>query len=67
MKLKITYQPEEQEEAAGVLAALLRLLPGAKVRRDKSGEPKQMTVYVTIKWPKTLDLTHKQRYNRIKE
>lgn len=48
MKLKLTYQPEEQEAAAGVLAALLRLLPGAKVRRDKSQAPK-LCVYVTIK------------------
>lgn len=48
MKLKLTYQPEEQEAAAGVLAALLRLLPGAKVRRDKSQAPK-LCVYVTTK------------------
>ena len=51
MKLKLTYQPEEQEVAADVLAALLRLLPGAKVRRDKSKEPKQMAVYVTSRNP----------------
>lgn len=48
MKLKLTYAPEEQETAAGVLAALLRLLPGAKVRRDKSQAPK-LCVYVTTK------------------
>lgn len=47
VKLKLTYQPEEQEQAAGVLAALLRLLPGAKVRRDKSQAPR-LCVYVTI-------------------
>ena len=50
MKLKLTYQPEEQEETAGVLAALLRLLPGAKVRLDKSRAP-QMTFYVTFRNP----------------
>lgn len=55
MKLKLTYAPEEQEAAAGVLAALLRLLPGAKVRRDKSQAPK-LCVYVTIKGPKALRL-----------
>ena len=53
MKLKLTYQPEEQETAAGVLAALLRLLPGAKVRRDKSQAPK-LCVYVTIKGPQSV-------------
>lgn len=53
MKLKLTYAPEEQETAAGVLAALLRLLPGAKIRRDKSQAPK-LCVYVTIKRPQTV-------------
>lgn len=55
MKLKLTYQPEEQEAASVVLAALLRLLPGAKIRRDKSQAPK-LCVYVTIKAPKALRL-----------
>ena len=53
MKIKLSYIPEEQETAAGVLAALLRLLPGAKVRRDKSQGPK-LCVYVTIKGPQTV-------------
>lgn len=48
MKLKLTYQPEEQEAADGLLAALLRLLPGAKVRRDKSQAPR-LCVYITLK------------------
>lgn len=47
MKLKLTYQPEEKEEAAAALAALLRLFPKAKVRRDKSRAP-LLAVYVTI-------------------
>lgn len=33
MKLKITYQPEEQEQAAKVLAALSGLLPGVRVHK----------------------------------
>lgn len=53
MKLKLTYQAEEQETAAGVLAALLRLLPGAKIRRDKSQAPK-LAVYLTTNSRKTL-------------
>ena len=73
MKLKITYQPEEQEQAAGILAALLRLLPGAKVRRDKSRPPK-LCVYVTSKAPqpveavrRSLDKTAPLGYNKPKE
>lgn len=50
MKLKLTYQPEEQEEAADILAALLRLLPGAKIRRDKSKAP-MLCVYVAVRNP----------------
>ena len=50
MKIKLSYIPEEQERAAGILAALLRLLPGAKVRRDKSRAP-MLCVYVTVRNP----------------
>lgn len=53
MKLKLTYIPEEREEAAAAVAALLRLFPGAKVRKDKSKGPK-LCVYVTIKNPAAL-------------
>lgn len=60
MKLKLTYQPEEQEWAAAVLAALLRLFPRAKVRRDKSKAPK-LSVYVVV------DKTAPTGYNRPKE
>lgn len=47
MKWKCTYSPEEREEAAADLAALLLRHPGAKVRRDKSKASK-LAVYVTI-------------------
>ncbi len=54
MKWKCTYQPEEKEEAAADLAALLQRHPGAKVRRDKSKGP-NLAVYVTIGSRETLD------------
>lgn len=60
MKLKLLYIPEEEREAGAALAALLRLFPGAKVRRDKSKDPK-LAVYVTI------DRTPPKRYNKSKE
>lgn len=50
MKVKLTYQPEEEREAAAVLAALLQLHPGARTRRDKSQAPK-LCVYVTTRKP----------------
>ena len=50
MKLKLTYQPEEQEEAGADLAVLLQRHPGAKVRRDKSKAP-NLVVYVTVRKP----------------
>lgn len=58
MKLKITYQPEEQETAARVLTALRSLLPGAKVRRDKS-KATGLCVYVTIKGPQAVAAVRK--------
>lgn len=60
MKLKITYTPEEELEAAAVLAALQRLHPGARTRRDKSRAP-LLAVYVVI------DKKGPLRYNRPKE
>lgn len=48
MKWKGTYTPEEELEAAAVLAALLRLHPGAKVRRVNT-QPPQRVIYVTTK------------------
>ena len=54
MKLKLTYIPEEREEAAAVVAATLRLFPGAKVRKDKSKGLK-LCIYVTVKTPAALE------------
>ena len=47
MKWKCTYIPEEQEEAAADLAALLRNHPGARVRRNDRRTPYRH-IYVTI-------------------
>lgn len=52
MKLKLTYQPEEQEEAADVLAALLALLPGVRVHKNDSKAP-YIHVYLTTRKPGT--------------
>ena len=60
MKLKLTYQPEEQEEADGVLAAILGLLPGVRVRRDKSKGPKQVVIYMTTRRPKPVAAVEKR-------
>ena len=58
MKWKCTYAPEERDQAAAGLAALLRLHPGAKVRRDKSKGPR-LAVYVTIDSRETLEKSGK--------
>lgn len=50
MKLKITYQPEEQEQAAKVLAALSGLLPGVRVHKNASKAP-FIHLYLTTKKP----------------
>ena len=48
MKLKLTYQPEEAQEADLILHFVRGLSPGAKVRQDKSKAPK-LAVYLTTK------------------
>ncbi len=53
MKLKLTYSPEEEREASLILHFARGLLPGAKVRRDKSQAPK-LCVYVTTRTPQTV-------------
>ena len=39
MKIKISHKPEEQKEAAATVAALLRLHPGATVRKSDRHPP----------------------------
>lgn len=58
MKLKLTYLPEEAREAALILRSAQNLLPGAKVRQDKSKVPK-LAVYLTTNSRETLDKSGK--------
>ena len=46
MKIKIAHKPEEQKEAAATVAALLRLHPGATVRKSDRHAP-FLHVYLT--------------------
>ena len=39
MKIKISYKPEEEKEAAASVAAFLRLHPGAIVRKSDRHDP----------------------------
>ncbi len=50
MKVTIAYIPEEQEEAAAVLAALRPLLPGHKVRKSDR-HPPFLHLYLTTRKP----------------
>jgi len=50
VKVKVTYLPEEEEEAAADLAALLRLHPGAKVRKSDA-HPPYKHIYLTSRKP----------------
>lgn len=52
MKIKIAHKPEEQKEAAAMVAALLRLHPGATVRKSDRHAP-FLHVYLTTKKPET--------------
>ena len=50
VKISIAHLPEEQEKAAGTLAALLYLHPGAKVRKSDHHPPFKH-IYLTTKKP----------------
>ena len=50
MKIKISHKSEEQKEAAAAVAALLRLHPGATVRKSDRHAP-FLHVYLTTKNP----------------
>lgn len=50
MKFKIAYLPEEEQEAAADLAALLSRHPGAKVHRSDVHPPFKH-IYLTTKKP----------------
>lgn len=52
MKIKISHKPEEQKEAAATVAALLRLHPGATVRKSDRYAP-FLHVYLTIGKPES--------------
>lgn len=39
MKIKISYKPEEEQRAAAAVVALLRLHPGATVRKSDRHAP----------------------------
>lgn len=52
MKIKISHKPEEQMEAAATVAALLRLHPGATVRKSDRHAP-FLHVYLTTGKPES--------------
>lgn len=52
MKIKLSYLPEEERDAGAALAALLRLLPGARVRKTDGKGPYKHTYLTTRKTAK---------------
>lgn len=48
MKIKISHKPEEQKEAAATVAALLRIHPGATVRKSDRHAP-DYQIYLTTR------------------
>lgn len=50
MKITITHTADEEVAAAGILAALLRLLPGARVHRNVSRSP-YIQIHLTTRRP----------------
>lgn len=54
MKITLAYLPAEDEEAAAVLAALLRLHPSAKLRKSDRHAP-FLHIYMTVGKPKNTE------------
>lgn len=50
MKISIAYLPEDEKEAAAVVAALRRLHPGVKVRKSER-HPPFLHLYLTTTKP----------------
>lgn len=50
MKITVSYIGSEEQKAAGVLAALLELLPGVRVHKSESNPP-FLHLYLTTKKP----------------
>ena len=50
MKIIVSYTGEEEQEATGVLAALLAFLPGARVHKNESKHP-FFHLYLTTRKP----------------
>lgn len=50
MKITITHTAAEERETAGILAALLQLLPGARVHKAAS-KPPFIRIYLTTRKP----------------
>ena len=50
VKITISYIGAEEQEAAGVLAALLALLPGVRVHKNES-KPPFFHLYLTTRKP----------------
>lgn len=62
MKFAISYIPEEEQEAAADLAALLRRHPGARVHKN-DGHPPFKRLYLTTKKPEKYSDTKKNGCN----
>lgn len=48
MKIKISYLPNEEQEAAGIQAAILRRFPEARIHKSEEHQPFKH-IYVTTK------------------
>lgn len=52
VKIKIAHTPEEEKDAAASVAALLQILPGARIRRQDQHPPFRHIYITTAKPPK---------------